>query len=183
MYRYFAVFGVIAISVASSVAQDTRTVTEPKIPSFCAVLPAQLIAANGALAAADESKLDTGRIQKAIDGCGKGRAVALQAHGDANAFLSGPLELREGVTLVVDKGVTLFESVDPKVLEVSPGSCGIVSTAPGRGCRPLISVSHVSGAGVMGDGVIDGRGYAKILGKDYSWWRSEEHTSELQSPC
>ncbi len=22
----------------------------------------------------------------------------------------------------------------------------------------------------MGDGVIDGRGYAKILGKDYSWW-------------
>jgi polygalacturonase len=24
--------------------------------------------------------------------------------------------------------------------------------------------------GIMGDGVIDGRGYAKILGKDYSWW-------------
>ena len=31
-------------------------------------------------------------------------------------------------------------------------------------------VMDVKNAAIMGDGVIDGRGYAKILGKDYSWW-------------
>ena len=88
-------------------------------------------------------------IQKVIDSCGRGKAVVLRVHGKSDAFLSGPLELREGVTLVVDKGTTLFETLDPKVLELSPGSCGIVSKDPGRGCKPLISVSHVSGAGVI----------------------------------
>jgi polygalacturonase len=58
----------------------------------------------------------------------------------------------------------------PKVLEISPGSCGIVSKDPGRGCKPLISVSHVSGAGIMGDGVIDGRGGENILGLTMSAW-------------
>jgi polygalacturonase len=152
------------------VAQDSRNVTEPKIPPFCATLEAELTASNGGIAPADESRLDTARIQKAIDTCGKGQGVALQVHGSANAFLSGSLQLREGVTLVVDKGVTLYETVDPQVLEISPGSCGVVNKEPGRGCKPLISVSHVSGAGVMGDGVIDGRGGVKLLGKDVSAW-------------
>jgi polygalacturonase len=166
--RWYLFLGVWVVAVSSmAVAQDTRTVTEPKIPAFCAKLDAQLTSVSGGLAAADESKLDTERIQKAIDGCGKGKGVALQANGAANAFLSGPLELREGVTLVVDKGVTLYES---KVLENSPGSCGVVNDTPGRGCKPLITVSHVSGAGVMGDGVIDGRGGVKLLGKGASAW-------------
>jgi polygalacturonase len=160
---------------ASAIAQDTRTVTEPVIPSFCATLDAHLTSVvhdggYNTLAPADESKLDTDRIQKAIDSCGKGKAVALDVHGTANAFLSGPLELREGVTLVVDSGATLFETLDPKILELSPGSCGLVSKEPGRGCKPLISVNHVSGAGVMGDGVIDGRGGEDILGKTVSAW-------------
>ena len=176
MPRFWCSAGVFAVALSSMVAaQDTRTVVEPKIPPFCMTLAAQLTSINdgkyNTLAAADESKLDTERIQKAIDGCGKGRAVALQPRGAANAFLSGPLELREGVTLVVDKGATLFETIDPKVMETSPGSCGVVNTAPGRGCRPLISVSHVSGAGVMGDGAIDGRGGVKLLGKDVSAWQ------------
>ena len=54
-------------------------------------------------------------------------------HGTSNAFLSGPLELREGVALVVDKGTTLYETIDPKVMEISPGSCGVVNDLPGRG--------------------------------------------------
>jgi len=175
MYRFLLHTGAVAV-VGSAVvfAQDTRTVTEPRIPPFCTTLEAQLTSINdgtySTLAAADESRLDTERIQKALDSCGKGKAVALQAHGAANAFLSGPLELREGVTLVVDKGATLFESLDPKVLEVSPGSCGVVDKLPGRGCKPLITASHVSGAGVMGDGVIDGRGGEKLLGKDVTAW-------------
>ncbi|MDP9037846.1 MAG: glycoside hydrolase family 28 protein [Acidobacteriota bacterium] len=109
-------------------------------------------------------------MQKALDACGPGKAVVLQSAPPANAFLSGPLELRQAVTLVVDKGVTLYESVDPAVLETSPGSCGLVSDAPGRGCRPLLSASHISGAGIMGDGVIDGRGNVKLLGKNVTAW-------------
>jgi polygalacturonase len=155
---------------ASLHAQDTRTVTEPVIPPVCATLKAQL---HGPIAAADEAKLDTARLQKALDGCGHGKAVELAPDGAANAFLSGPLDLREGVTLLIDKGVTLYASRDPKVYEVSPGSCGLVSQEK-SGCRPLIAGKHVAHAAIMGDGVIDGRGGARMLvdGKEAgkSWW-------------
>jgi len=172
-----ALAGVCACGVQ---AQDTRTVTEPVIPPACATLDAALtIAGPGhsgmTLAAADEGKLDTERIQKAIDACGKGKGVELRAvpasakGGAANAFLSGPLDLREGVTLIVDKGTTLFASRDAKVFETSPGACGLVDNKRG-GCKPLIRVVHARDAGVMGDGTIDGRGGEKILGKDASWW-------------
>jgi polygalacturonase len=159
---------------ASAWGQDARTVTEPVAPPVCVALDAKLtIAGHGhsgaALAAGDEGKLDTERIQKAIDKCGRGNGVALKAKGAANAFLSGPLQLREGVTLIVDKGVTLFASRDAKVFETSAGSCGLVDEKRG-GCKPLISVQHVSGAGVMGEGTIDGRGGDKMLGRNVSWW-------------
>jgi polygalacturonase len=150
-------------------AQDTRTVTEPVLPQICISLDAQLTAGGHGLAKTDEDKLDTSRIQQALDACGKGQGVILKSHGTSNAFLSGPLELREGVTLIVDKGATLFASRDAALYEKSPGSCGLVNDA-GNGCNPLISARHISGAGVMGDGVIDGRGGEKILGKDVSWW-------------
>jgi polygalacturonase len=175
MQRILAFVGFLAmVFTSTAIAQDTRTVTEPKIPSTCATLQADLSSIHdgtyNTLTPADEAKLSTDRIQKAIDGCAKGKAVVLKTHGAKNAFVSGPLQLREGVTLVVDKGTTLFESINPDVLAVSPGSCGIVSKERGPGCKPLISVSHVSGAGVMGDGVIDGRGGENILGKDVSAW-------------
>jgi polygalacturonase len=151
------------------VAQDARTVTEPVLPPVCRSLDAQLSVSGHSVAEADEAKLDTTRIQQALDSCGKGHGVILRSHGAANAFLSGPLELREGVTLIVDKGATLFASRDPAVYERTPGSCGLVNEL-GSGCKPLISAQHVSGAGVMGDGVIDGRGGEKLLGKDITWW-------------
>jgi polygalacturonase len=152
-------------------AQDTRSVTEPVIPPGCAVLTAKLAAVDGnkTLTDADEAKLDTGRIQQAMDTCPKGQAVVLKAAGALNAFLTGPLDLKPGVTLVVDAKAILFGSRDAKVYEVSPGSCGIVSQA-GRGCRAMINGTSVAGAGVMGDGTIDGRGWAKVLGKNVSWW-------------
>jgi polygalacturonase len=151
-------------------AQDTRTVTEPRLPPACTTLDAKLTAAGPTLAPADEQKLDTDRIQKALDACAKGKAVVLHTSGASNAFLSGPLELRDGVTLTVDKGVTLFASLDPAVFEVTPGSCGKVATGGGRGCKPLLSARNVSGAGIMGDGTIDARGGQKLLGKDVSAW-------------
>jgi len=167
----------LAITVAlPAFGQDTRNVTEPKIPPACAKLDAALTSINdgtyNTLKPEDEHKLDTDRIQKAIDSCAKGKGVELAAHGASNAFVSGPLELREGVTLIVDKGATLFETIDPAVLATAPGSCGIVAAAggPRGGCRPLITVANVSGAGIMGDGVIDGRGGEKILGTDSTAW-------------
>jgi len=144
-------------------------VTEPALPPVCRTLNAQLSTSGRSVAVADEAKLDTARIQQALDACGKGHGILLQAHDANNAFLSGPLELREGVTLIVGKGVTLFASRDPAVFEKSPGSCGLVNDSP-SGCNPLISARQVSGAGVMGDGTIDGRGGEKLLGKDVSWW-------------
>jgi polygalacturonase len=175
MHRLPPVLALFVLGLsAAAPAQDTRTVTEPVIPPYCAQLPAHLTAIHDGvydtLAPADESRLDTGRIQKAIDACGKGQAVALQPQGPANAFVSGALELRAGVTLVVARGVTLFETLDPKALELSPGSCGVVDKQPGRGCRPLISVSHAAGAGIMGEGVIDGRGGEFLLGTHASAW-------------
>jgi polygalacturonase len=86
------------------------------------------------LADADERRLDTERIQRAIDGCAAGKAVVLKGDGARRAFLAGALRLKAGVALVVDSGAILFGSRDPKQYEVSPGSCGVLSNA-GRG-RP-----------------------------------------------
>jgi polygalacturonase len=175
MKKLFTFFSLIAVSsVPFLAAQDSRTVTEPVLPPVCSSLDAQLSVSGRTLAKADEDKLDTERIQRALDACGKGHGVMLRTHGTGNAFLSGPLELREGVTLIVDKGATLFASRDPALFEKAPGSCGLVNEAP-NGCKPLISAQHVSGAGVMGDGVIDGRGGEKLLGKDVTWWDLAEH--------
>ena len=151
-------------------AQDARTVNEPVIPPACTTLTAQLDAPDGKFADADEAKLDTGRIQRAIDGCAAGHAVELAAGGAKHSFLIGPIELKPGVTLLVDGGVTLYGSRDPKVYEMSPGSCGIVTVEGGHTCKPLIAVHGAAHAGIMGDGVIDGRGGASLLGQSKTWW-------------
>ena len=166
VYLVAAIFG----AASCLAAQDTRTVIEPFFPQLCTTLDAQLQSNGHTLAPADEQKLDTARIQKAIDKCGKGRAVLLHVNETNNAFLSGPLELRPDVTLIVGLGVTLYASRDPALFAVSPGSCGIVSHGGGRGCKPLIAVDHAPDSAIMGDGTIDGRGGEKMLGSEYSWW-------------
>src|SRR5580692_7667076 len=138
----------LPLLVVSSVrAQDTRTVTEPKIPPACVTLRADVAANHGVIALADEQKLSTARIQDALDHCAApsdassspaSKAVILRAHGKINVFLTGPLTLRPGVTLVVSKNTALVASRDPRVYDLSPGGCGIVSPR-GRGCKPLIS--------------------------------------------
>src|SRR5262245_21542510 len=108
-------------------AQDTRRVVEPMVPGVCAAVQSQLTAIDGkTVAEADETKLDTKRIQEALDRCQAGQAVKLSADGSKNAFLSGPLQLRRGVTLLVDAGAILFASRNPRLYDVSSGSCGIV---------------------------------------------------------
>ncbi len=153
-------------------AQDTRTVREPVLPPVCTTLAARLApVGDSTLAEADEGKLDTERVQKAIDGCPKGKAVRLAPDGVLRAFLVGPLWLKGGVTLLVDGGAIVFASRDPKLYDQpgTPGRCGTVDPQ-GHGCKPVITAVDASGAAVMGDGVIDGRGWAKVLGKDVSWW-------------
>jgi polygalacturonase len=152
-------------------AQDTRNVTEPKIPAACATLGAQLstLDMHSTIIATDEGKLDTARIQRAMDACPKGQSVVLKTDSGHDAFLTGPLDLKPGVALVVDAGVFLFGSRDPQVYEVRPGSCGTV-TPTGKGCRAMINGTGVAGASVMGDGTIDGRGWDTLLGKDITWW-------------
>ncbi|HEV2689895.1 MAG TPA: glycosyl hydrolase family 28 protein [Bryobacteraceae bacterium] len=159
----------VAAALCGASAQDTRHVTEPKIPHSCTVLTANLSAQGTTLADADETKLDTERIQQALDHCPAGQAVELKSAGNHNAFLAGPLDLRQGVTLLIDRGVILFASRNPRDYDVQPGVCGTI-TEGGRGCKALLNGNHVSDAAVMGEGIIDGRGGYKILGQNITWW-------------
>src|SRR5689334_18980964 len=88
----------LTVVVRTAAAQDTRKVIEPSIPPACATLQAKIGRAGTSLAPEDESKLDTARIQAAIDSCPAGHGVVLRrASPRLDAFLSGPLQLRKGV--------------------------------------------------------------------------------------
>jgi polygalacturonase len=196
------------VAVVVAAAQDTRVVTEPSIPKTCYVLFARQMSGNIHGNDYAPENLDTARIQQALDACAPNHSVELAAEQPAgpneptlNAFVTGPLQLRDGVTLHVDAHVTLYGSRDPRVYDYPdpdakpgrpgrsspPGKCGTREprVLPGpsvsmsgalrpvtiNGCRPLISASFVKGAGVMGEGTIDGRGYGRLLGARYSWWQ------------
>jgi polygalacturonase len=182
-------------------AQDTRKVTEPVFPQPCVTLHAEKTGDAEKLAEVFEKTTDTARIQHSLDTCKPGMAVELALGEKGNAFLTGALDMKDGVTLLVDKGVTLYGSRDPKDYDPDPSAegpllCGTMSdvsaayitatdaakggdapkrTAPppgprGRPCKSLITV-NVKNAAIMGDGIIDGRGDAKVLGHDYTWWQ------------
>ena len=163
-------FLMIFVAGSGLLAQDTRKVTEPHFPAACTVLTARLAAPGGVLSDADESRLDTQRIQDAIDHCTTGRAIELKPAGEKNIFLTGPIVLKSGVTLLVDAKTALFASRNPRDYDNTPGSCGIVSSQRGRGCKSLITVNNAPGSGIMGDGSIDGRGGATLIGLKESWW-------------
>ena len=166
-------FVVVALCLAAPLlAQDLRKVVEPTIPPPCFVLKAKIGRAGTSIVPEDETKLDTVRIQAALDHCAAGQAVVLQpAAYRTDAFLSGPLHLRKGVTLVVDRGAYLFGSRNPRDYDVKPGVCGAITPEGGsRGCVGLINGDDVADAGIMGDGVIDGRGGEAILGQSITWW-------------
>ena len=142
-------------------AQDSRIVTEPVLPPSCAVLHAAAPQAGGD---------DAPRIQNALDACAPGHALHLAPGTGLRAFTSGPLTLRRGVTLVIDAGVTLYASTDPMAYDRGAKTCGTLD-AIGRGCRPLITAEGIEGAGIMGEGDIDGQGGHLIDGKSESWWQ------------
>ena len=165
-------FTYLAVALAvcgTAVAQDTRHVVEPHFPKTCTVLRAHLSAPDGQLSLADEHNPDTVRLQSAIDGCPAGKAVELRADKGRNVFLSGPFRLKAGVTLLVDANVALFASRDPRDYDVTPGSCGVLSEK-GQHCKPLIAADDAPNSGIMGEGAIDGRGGATMLGQNITWW-------------
>ena len=158
---------------------DPRPVRPPRVPPTCRRVFAGLSTTDGTFSAQDESNPpDTQRIQEALDACaGTGRAVELApGWGGNDAFLSGPLAVREGEVLLVDGGTTLYASLNPSAYQI-PGSttCGTIS-GDGNGCVPFIDLAG-SRSGVMGTrgragqmGVIDGRGEMNMLGSSLSWW-------------
>jgi polygalacturonase len=158
---------VLIISCSTLLAQDARHVTEPVYPPICQSLTARLSAPGGRLSS--ESRFDTERIQKAMDSCSAGMGVQLKPDGHHNVFLTGPIELRPGVVLLVDAGVALFASRNPRDYDLSPGSCGVVDEK-GHGCRTWITAERAPGSGIMGEGALDGRGGARLIGQNVSWW-------------
>jgi len=146
---------------ATAQAQDSRQVEEPTIPRACALLFGE---------STNTGRDDAARIQAAIDKCAPGRAVVLAASNDKRSFVSGPLVLKSGVTLVVDAGATLYASTDPRLFDRGAGTCG-TNDAAGRGCRPLITAENTRGSGIMGPGSIDGQGGQTMAGKNESWWQ------------
>jgi polygalacturonase len=168
---FCAVFLFICTSIAPPClfTQDRRTVLEPRIPPVCVKLEARLSAPHGILSDADEHRMDTERVQDAIDHCGEGKAVELHGFGKRNVFLAAPFHLQPGVTLLIDAYAVLYASRNPRDYDLSPGSCGVVDEK-GHGCKPLILADHASHSAIMGDGVIDGRGGEILLGQKQSWW-------------
>ena len=150
-----------ALAGAQAHAQDSRIVREPVVPPACAVLIGETT---------NTGRDDAARIQAAVDKCAPGHAVVLAASNDKRSFVAGPLQLRDGVTLLVDKGATLYASTDPRLFDRGAGACG-TNDASGRGCRPFITLDGVHGAGIMGGGTIDGQGGQAILGKPETWWQ------------
>lgn len=99
--------------------------------------------------------------------------LVVNASGPGNGFISGPLTLPSGVTLWIDKGVTLYGSRDakayaPKVAGPYCANTAVSSSKAGSSsnCLPLIGGTNMVNSAVMGDGRIDSRGYAEIVTTD-----------------
>lgn len=169
-------FGIVATTLALGQAPpvatgDTRAVSEPVFPQACQVLRSSFHDVNTDVPTAVEAQstnLDQSRLQAALNSCaGSNQAVELSMDGAGNnAFLSGPINIPSGVTLLVDPGVTLYFSRNAQDYDTTPGThtCGTVSGASNTAsCQNLISMNNVSNAGIMGYGKLDGRGGDVVL--------------------
>jgi sugar lactone lactonase YvrE len=164
---------------------DSRTVSEPSFPTVCTVLNADLAMVNNDLPTSADTTVtnpDGARIQAALNGCaGTGQAVELSVSSSGNnAFLSGPLYMPSGVTLLVDPGVVLFFSRNVQDYDKTQGThtCGTVNNnSATSSCLPLIDIPHgATNVGIMGFGKLDGRGGDPLINAfpasfaGQSWW-------------
>lgn len=159
---------------------DSLLPPEPQLPTnVCAQLKAQLTAVNGVLPDAVDrdpakSNPDTARLQAAIDTCPAGAAVKLVGDGEYNAFLAGPFHIKSGVTLWVDKGVTLMASRSPADYDLGDGICGTAQPKIKNRCENWITAKDTINSGIVGEGTLDARGGAVMTSGPYaykaSWW-------------
>ena len=130
-------------------------------------------------------------LQDKLKQCGSGQAVELTLGADnsRNAFLVNPISLPLGVSLIIDAGVTVYGSRDPRNYQdpstpaIQCGNYGPVATYKvGKGCLPLITLTGYSG--VYGYGVIDGQGDKLLLGGIWAnkctWWGLTMHKNRNQ---
>ena len=111
-----AIFFALLIGAAGAAAQDQRVVVEPKPPPICKILYAELEPVNGVLpeASVERHYRDNARIAKAMSVCGPGKSVVLHSSKNGRqVFLIGPLQLKAGVTLVVERGAALWGLAGP----------------------------------------------------------------------
>jgi polygalacturonase len=194
-FRRALIFAVSLFSgcVASLWAQDSRPLIEPPFPATCIVLHATVqsteagpVIGESAIEQNAESAAESQLLIEALDHCGPYKAVelALGADSSYNAFLLNPLTLPQSISLIIDGGVTVFASRDPRNYQDStPAVCGTYGPPPtygvDLGCRAFITMDGNSG--VYGYGVIDGQGQKPFIfyqsfpdaiapPEPYSWW-------------
>ncbi len=163
--RLAAALALLALAAGPAQAQDRRAVSEP-------AAPAQVCATLSPATAPFGGMLDTERLQSAIDRCPAGSAVHLEAGaGGPGRFVSGPLTVRSGVTLWIDRGVVLAADTDPARYDRGSGACGSIDRK-GQACRPFILFSGTRGGGIVGGGTIDGQGGQPMAGRGgETWWQ------------
>jgi polygalacturonase len=118
----------------------------------------------------DESKLDTARVQAALNQC-SGRAVKLVAdpeNPENNVFLTSHIEVNS-VVLWVDENVWLMASRNPDLYQET-GNCGKPGLTDSVACLDFIQVRGLR-PGIVGRGHIDGQGGEPLVDRDYSWWQ------------
>lgn len=163
-YPFIYAIGISLMFPVVAHSADRRTVNEPVMPaSVCAAL-------------SPSGGRDQQAIQQAIDHCAPGAMVHLLP----GTFTTGPLQMRSGVWLWVDKGATLAASTRAADFDRGEGRCGTLDQQ-GNGCRPLIAFDHVTGGGIIGPGTIDGRGGSKLDGRDVSWWQLARQAQQQQA--
>jgi hypothetical protein len=113
----------------------------------------------------DGTTMNTAAIQKAIDAAAKkGGTVVFPA----GTYLTGSIFVKSGVTLKLDKGVTLLGSQDIKDYPVLPTRiAGIEMSWPAA----LVNVYKQKKAAIVGEGTIDGDG--KVFWDSYWSLRKE----------
>ena len=173
-----------AVLAAPVATGDSRTVVEPVLPAVCATLTAALTSVNDDIPTSVDAVItnpDGARIQAALNTCGgSNQAVELSIDGAGhNAFLTGPLNMPSGVTLLVDPGVFVYFSRNVQDYDVVPGThtCGTVNNnSATSSCLPLIHFNGVANTGIMGFGKLDGRGGDTLINTfpasfvGQSWW-------------
>ena len=130
-------------------------VSEPAMPThICATLNAALSADHGSIDAVDANGKtthpDQERLQAAIDACHDGAVKLVAGANGEDAFLTSPIQLKSGVILWIDDGVTLYASRDPKDYDNGPGDCGTANRASKKSCTSLIWTQNADHAGIVG---------------------------------